>query len=940
MSCHEREVSPSDEADLVSNTPPSPFSSVFSSNNSFLLRIEPHASSIGSTLHSLWRTAQDLLNNLGSIRSELEAARPALVEDGRNSKRKHSGSGDKTPARTVRTPRRSSVAAKLGQQEDFLNESDQDDDQGLGAEVKEENVSEDDLTEDPLQESNLSNHSEASSKDLSQSEPDPAQYLQTSMREDNIEITPVTSPPTSQALSPRHYDLPGCAVSLQALPPTLSISSPGGFKSLDTTAISPPVTSTTSSRAVRPSGPKGTSSGTNKRKALPATESTKPKKPRAISLKKTTRNGFVQSPGSTIVLDSDSSRETLPLIHDDPWTGMVAAPLSAVQSYSGSRIVQPSTNGPPRSAVPSPPAPPPPGPDINKELYGLADVRSKELSGSNGFPNNFDITTEMFLRLMPTPFPDGCTLPMWSPDVVYDASYWNGHLFFHTEAMEGVLNWIEMKINTRAAIPRVTHADPRFIQHSWWHVLDSNHLSDRLRQLVRLRYGLDPSDGDLDDATFAKVLVDPIFASYFAINWRHLMVLEAQANPDSLEPDTCRKMQLPLEALTSWVIKEMCFNALLMADVHRASVYRGQVSQVLTQNPESLRRKPIFFASQDRELELYIPGAHAMFRGNGKIDNFQHCTVESQPLWVQYLPQPGKLGEGPPPPSGYKTGVELIPGHKPPLDLFEPGGRSLTQDLPPPSSSPGPLSPDDLTAMNKHAQPAALYDPSFYINPPDQDPSDPSVPLCGPGRAAPWPTELTSTCFNYFPGETVFDVSNPTQLLAIGKQSDWRLVDSLPPGVPQAQMIPASRADLKAMGRGCDQGCGNDADLRYLTVNSDGVPMSQVYCGCPETFVSPEEARKHMDICTKAIAAGWTRTGYEKARRLPPVRSDLCGHVICRACATVSVLSAPPFGVCLLCGVRISIIKFSSDFLVPPEKNAIRRSPEIYASGNLLAHHK
>ena len=195
-----------------------------------------------------------------------------------------------------------------------------------------------------------------------------------------------------------------------------------------------------------------------------------------------------------------------------------------------------------------------------------------------------------------------------------------------------------------------------------------------------------------------------------------------------------------------------------------------------------------------------------MFKGHELHDVFQHYAVKFQPLWIQYRLLPGKLGLGPPPPAGHKTGVELIPGHKPALDHFRPGGRSLTQDFPPPCSSPCPPSPDDLKAMSMLAQPAVLYDPGSDVSLPNQISKDPTVPSCGPGKVAQWPAELAGPSFECSSaGEVIFDVNDPAKLLANGKMSDWRLVNSLPHGAPRALMTAATRTDIKAMQRDCDQ---------------------------------------------------------------------------------------------------------------------------------------
>ena len=935
--------------------------------------------------------------------ARLAEERDALIEDGRKARSVQANVDprDESMTRTPVPPRQASVAAQIEQQSSFESEdgirplgrgkrplleedSHGDEDYGenellprpvkleplLGAGSQPDESSSGDVSVEELlaQGDESTSLGPAVSEELSQgvSEADsPDDSTANSdagntSTEDVSEIPPVqiTADRSSPVLSPSRHPIKPSAVVLPRL------HTPGGQSHSDAFQDffnDLPASSEIHGSVGQSSSPKASSAGTGKRRVSPSApgnpaRSKTPKRSERLTksgtgkLQAKRKRGSGRNTGSSTsqsahitIESSDPGSEAD--VHEGQNQVHGLQPLD-LQRHNGSQIAQAPAGLLPEKATPPAPmdllfSPPTLSPSTDRELARNAAARVGD-SEDNCNPTNHDVTVAMFSRVVPTVHPAPGTLPPWSPDSFQDENQCNVQSFFLTMALAEVETWMESRIHLHTTIPRVTHADPDFLQTSWWQVWDPEELSHRVVQVIQLRYGVSLPDEVVDQFTYAKVLLDPLFAPWFAVNWRLGTFQRARASGEKPDDETCRKLQLPLEALTTWIIKEQWHNGILMADVYRASACNGPVSQALTQHPEILHRKPSFYRSKERELEQYIPSAHAMFRGQMVNGRFCHLAVEQQPLWVQYQPLPGKLGIGPPPAQGHLTGIERIPGHMPALDSFKPGGVSIAKDFPPPCGAPCPPSPEeDLEAMSKLALPAALYDPCPDINPSNSSSREQVVHSCGPGRATQWPPVLASTKFEAGPaGQIIFDVNDPAKLLAEGKVADYRVVDSLPPGAPRADMVAANFADIEAMAVGCDQGCKNHADLRYLTVDSNQTPRFQVFC-CPNSYhLTADAARLHMDRCQTALDAGWVRNGYEVAHHLPPVRSTLCGHVLCRTCATVSVLTSPPFGACLICGLKVSTIKYTQDFLVKPGQNAVKVEPEVFTSGNLLAHHK
>ena len=97
----------------------------------------------------------------------------------------------------------------------------------------------------------------------------------------------------------------------------------------------------------------------------------------------------------------------------------------------------------------------------------------------------------------------------------------------------------------------------------------------------------------------------------------------------------------------------------------------------------------------------------------------------------------------------------------------------------------------------------------------------------------------------------------------------------------------------------------------------------------------------HLDECKVSKERDWSRTAFQQSNNTPPLRSDRCGHILCRFCANVSSITKPPFGICLICGLRVSVIKYGPRYTSEPTvTRAGQKISEVFNSGNILAHHR
>lgn len=330
-----------------------------------------------------------------------------------------------------------------------------------------------------------------------------------------------------------------------------------------------------------------------------------------------------------------------------------------------------------------------------------------------------------------------------------------------------------------------------------------------------------------------------------------------------------------------------------------------------------------------------------MFKGETVDGVWQHLEVKLQPLWIQYMAQPGGLGKGSPPPVGWRTGVEYFdPPWAPKLDLWEPG-LILVNQIPALRSVSESCSAQDKLSMAAFARPATLYDPSPHHSLGDINIRACSITQAGPGKDIPWPYELSFEMFEKFEaGDLVYDPDLLDLVLEAGTPDGWCSVGSTPPGIPRAHCVEANDRDIKAFStEGCHQGCGRQGDLRFFTHETDYEPLFKCpFCSISRPF---KKIQIHIDECVEGKNRDWSRTKFQEVRNIPPLKSDRCGHILCRFCANVSAITSPPFGICLICGRRVSVIKYSKRWTSEPTRTRQgQKISEVFISGNILAHHR
>ena len=90
-------------------------------------------------------------------------------------------------------------------------------------------------------------------------------------------------------------------------------------------------------------------------------------------------------------------------------------------------------------------------------------------------------------------------------------------------------------------------------------------------------------------------------------------------------------------------------------------------------------------------------------------------------------------------------------------------------------------------------------------------------------------------------------------------------------------MMDPTKSDLRAMRGGCDQGCGAEACLRYMT----GEEEPTFRCFFCDFLTGGDKAAmlSHLDSCVGAAGSGYERSHYQQMMNLPALMSDGCGKI-------------------------------------------------------------
>ena len=435
------------------------------------------------------------------------------------------------------------------------------------------------------------------------------------------------------------------------------------------------------------------------------------------------------------------------------------------------------------------------------------------------------------------------------------------------------------------------------------------------------------------------------------INWR-LHKINQLRERVTLTDNDLRKVNMSLKALVTWIALEIRHNLMLMAENERLDLFnkygRGSTFWVT----KELTDKDHAFGLMCQELEdrmssediedsfkvkthlLWNPKNDAMFRF--KFADVFAVLLTKQPFWCEYSPKSGRQGRGEPPKAdNLKAYLDALPQVERGFDFWEDAHSAQNPKLEPPFSDE-----NEYKAMVYEGAPRLLYDTQETLgNRDDKNQGTRRIVARGAGTGLPLPTSLTSQG-DTRPGVRLHDTQNRNLFMFPGNVRDTTLLLSRPHSLPIAEMVLATKDDIKAMNKGCVQGCPNNrADFRFRP-STDREP-THTCPFCKKEQGERQEIHNHLEVCEDR-PKGWMRTKEQKARCLPLTPVKGCGHSFCSSCANVSILTAPPYAVCMACGVVAREIRVRKG----AEVGKLTRSEgdadppiEVYQSQNPLDHH-
>ena len=567
-----------------------------------------------------------------------------------------------------------------------------------------------------------------------------------------------------------------------------------------------------------------------------------------------------------------------------------------------------------------------PAQTIKQQLQAYAEKRRRT------HVLNSDVTIDMAGQIIDIRKPEGCTLPELRLNDLHRQLTWHYQLLNQVEA------WMEyvLSLGIPCPIPPPPLFRTEWMVESWWWCAPTS----RLMKIIALRYGAMPITTDLADwmntqvspAALNRARLDPFFAPWWAVNWRTRAILQIMHGAFTMTGHCSERLLVPLDSLVSWINREIEQNNLLIGEVTRVEWYQQQ------KDNDSLDGAPWY------DVEEYTSFVTTK-TDEGKV---VHVSALEQPIWILMRPERGCKGQTWPPTRAHKPAVEVLyDGYFPKLDNwsttsppFVPAHR-FWQDTP---------DPEDEKIAATHYKPLLYYDP-VPTDVKDEVPPLSYLLMPNIGRGSNWPAALSTAAFaNTGLGQHLLDVRDLGAVVATGtgkptSQTSWCLITERPPGVPTANMITARPEDKHALARGCNQ-CGARGAVRYMV--NPGQPTIYV---CPFCSFQGDSALiyDHLDKCEHAEQHGWQRNAALAQFDSPPLYSTNCGHVFCQDCANVSQATKPPCAFCMACGARVSAIAEAEDYrqwiLTKADPGTGRRQdkvilPELFTSGNLLAHHR
>ena len=576
-------------------------------------------------------------------------------------------------------------------------------------------------------------------------------------------------------------------------------------------------------------------------------------------------------------------------------------------------------------------------PDEERKQW-IKDAQSKGLL----FPDTGHVTPQMAGKVIDFSRPKDCTTPKVTRD---DRQNTEEALAWY-KALLALLEWeLQAQAKDLTGPPKPALFKTDVAQTAWW----ADRIPPRALELISARYDSAPHAVYLtsNEAKRAyekyetkNVLYDPFLAPFWALNWRmeKLQAMCAGQGHDVTDNDL-QKLNVPLEPFIYWIALEMRHNLLLMAESNRMDEFNLRIDDHTTPSMwvsgnliDRARYSP---EEPEQPLGAYAwnPDRDAMFRYEKLKANGYYVTNRYQPFWCDYAPQPGLKGQGPPP--DFKNYTDFLGSLARVLEGWNNWNMAAYMDPKERFLDPEPSKTEEVRAMTLGAEPLQLYCPEQTLLQAGKPAFEKqTISPCGPGTGKKWPAGITSG------GNT-----RPDQSRKFAKTKHTYMVLSRPVDLPITGFEPAGGKDIKDMDLGCSQGCGREATFRY---RSDPEKEPKHYCPfCQDHWHNRALVNAHLDTC-KQKPHNWFRTEDQHKNFQPPVPSSSCGHSFCSYCANVSMVTAPPYACCTVCGEVAKCIKIREGAEIGVPSRPLKgdgpdhyEAPlEVWREKNPLNHHR
>ena len=559
------------------------------------------------------------------------------------------------------------------------------------------------------------------------------------------------------------------------------------------------------------------------------------------------------------------------------------------------------------------------------------------------FPDAGHVTPQMAGKVLNIKRPKDCTTPQVTKEDhrgVEDALTWYKSLL-------GLLEWeLQAQAKDLTGPPKPALFKTDIAQKAWW----ADRVPPRALELISVRYDSAPHASYLTrnetrraykEYGVKNVLYDPFLAPFWAVNWR-IKTLQAisEGRGHDVSDNDLQKLNVPLEPFIYWIALEMRHNLLLMAESNRMDEFNGRIDNNTTPSMwvSGNLIDRVKYSPQEPEQPLGVyswnPDRDAMFRYVTLTGKGYYITNKQQAFWCDYAPQPGLKGYGPAPKfENYRDFLGTL------ASVYE-GWNNWNRDsyMDPKERflDPEPSQKEEVKAVTLWAEPTLLYCPEKTLLQAGKPAFEKqAISPCGPGTGKRWPAGITMG------GNT-----RPDQARKFTRAKNTHTVLSRPVNLSITSFEPANEQDKDDMRLGCTQGCGREGTFRYRS-EPDLEPKH--HCPfCNKTWGNRLMASTHLDTC-KDKPPNWFRTEEQRQHLLPPLPSTSCGHSFCSFCANVSMITAPPYAYCTVCGEEARCIRITDGAVIgvlsrPPKEDkpdqTYEAPLEVWREKNPLNHHR